>query len=267
MHFDLRLSARLLLVAGAFLSIAAPMSLAQGGNNSSGATSGGLTSLGGNNSSSGGLNSGGLTSGSISSGGSLGTSKGIGSGPLSALTGSNTGLSSLSSGTTTSASTTGIPSASNPYNSFYYNPYGAGLIGGSTSQTLTFGTAVYPITAPTTTTTTIQTTKAAASAAGFTSVGIRKAPTYITTSGDFPIIKYAPSMLQSELQEVLAESTRLNSKNNIRVEVVEGGVVILTGQVESASERRLAEGLIRLNRGVQGVDNRLQFPTQTTQAP
>jgi hypothetical protein len=260
----LRLSARLRtlttlgLTAGTLLA-AVPYSQAQGlasspGSSSSG--SGGLSSLGssggggslGGSSSLGGTSLGGASS--LGNTGGIGSTSGIGSGNLSAL-GNGFGLSSLSS-TSAKGNANGYPTMSNPLTPFFNNPYMAGVSGTGTSDI--FGQPVFPITA---TASSLAAQTAAKAATGFTTVGVRKAPAYVTTvSDDLPLIQHPPAEFAQQLRQVLLRSTSIKSRDNISVNM-EGTVVHLQGQVGSARDRRLAESLIRLTPGVQDVRNDL----------
>jgi hypothetical protein len=92
--------------------------------------------------------------------------------------------------------------------------------------------------------------------AGSSSVGTRRAPSYATTIGfDFA----APTMttLQTSLQQTIAESSHLPSKENISV-VVDGETIVLRGTAANDRERRMAEALLRLTPGVHDVRNDLE---------
>jgi hypothetical protein len=262
----MRLSRRIGLAALILASIA-PFAGAQGisGLGGSGGAGGGLNSTGG-----GGAGGGGTSSSTTGGTGGIGTAQTIGSGNLSAFkNGSTGGLSSLSSTTTTATGTSGttsIPVASDPFSTFYVNPYSTGLIGTTTNSSNTFGQPIYPVPAlPTVTaanTATITTSKAGA-ATGYTSVGARRTPAYITAASEtLPLVRHDPAKLQFELQQILARSSVLKSKDRIRVEIMDGAVARLTGIVASAHDQRIAEGLVRLTPGVQNVKNDLQVINQ-----
>jgi hypothetical protein len=136
------------------------------------------------------------------------------------------------------------------------------------TQLPTFGQPLYGTagltTTPRTTTNPYSTTNpygtaltvAAAAYAGANSGGIRRAPAYITVPDfDRPPPPTATAV-QTNLQDIIARSTRLPSRNQISVSV-EGGAVILRGQVRDERERRLAESLVRLTPGVRNVKNEL----------
>jgi BON domain len=65
--------------------------------------------------------------------------------------------------------------------------------------------------------------------------------------------------VRSNVQDVIARSTRLPSRDRIRVSM-EGNVVVLQGQVSGPREKRLAESVIRLTPGVYEVRNDLIVP-------
>ena len=135
---------------------------------------------------------------------------------------------------------------------FFANPYMAGVAGSTTNDV--FGQPVYPITAATATTTATPTTSARK---GFTTLGIRKAPSYVTAlSDDIPLVKHAPAQLEQQLRQVIERSSALRSRDRIQLHV-EGAFVRLQGQVASERDRRIAESLIRLTPGVQNVVNEL----------
>jgi osmotically-inducible protein OsmY len=86
-----------------------------------------------------------------------------------------------------------------------------------------------------------------------------RAPSYQTTLGFTPAPLPA-SKLQAEATQVLARSSVLPSGASIQVSVENTGsnqVVVLRGEVSNATERRLAESLVRVTRGVHDVRNDL----------
>jgi len=92
---------------------------------------------------------------------------------------------------------------------------------------------------------------------GFTTYGVPRSPVYTTVLGDsVPMVRHSPVTLLADVRDVLGRSSYLPSKQNINVQVKDG-VVLLSGQVASDSERRSAEGMVRMTPGVQGVDNQL----------
>lgn len=151
-----------------------------------------------------------------------------------------------------------IPTAPNPFRVYYANPLGIGLSGATTtnlSPKAAFGQPLFGAIAAANAVANIQ--QAIAGGAGFATVGLRKAPSYVTTlSDDIPLIRHLPSQLERDLQDVLRRSTTLKGKEGIAVSV-SGQVAILRGQVPSERELRLAESLIRLTPGVRDVQNEL----------
>ncbi|MFM7150409.1 MAG: BON domain-containing protein [Gemmataceae bacterium] len=102
---------------------------------------------------------------------------------------------------------------------------------------------------------------------GASSVGIRRSPGYVTE----PVFERSvrpglpgldPSRVtlvsHPELQSIVSRSTRLPSRDNIRV-LSDGETVFLRGMVGTEKERRLTEAVIRLNPGVRDVQNDLEI--------
>jgi osmotically-inducible protein OsmY len=82
----------------------------------------------------------------------------------------------------------------------------------------------------------------------------------------FPQRAGAPGRLQGEVQSVLARSSTLSSKDNMRV-IVQGDTVVLQGVANDDHERRLAEMLVRLTPGVHAVLNQLRVPGEAVPVP
>jgi hypothetical protein len=173
----------------------------------------------------------------------------------------------------------GIPSTSNPFYSTYGNPYAMGYQ--PSTGTGTAGTAARPFGQPVyqQATTGITGTGIGGVAGAYgagtgttapgglvfaTSYPVRRAPTYSTVLDpvDFPRPRIAASRLRRDLQAILNQSSALRSSPNIRVSVV-GGTVVLRGTAATARDRRLAEGLLRLEPGVGDVRNLIQVRTRT----
>ncbi len=209
---------------------------------------------------------GGTTAGTGGSGGSSGFSggtsgfqsgtMGTGSGTMGQTTSPFTGASLTPPTTGTTGSATGIPSNANLFRSYYASPWALGLSSsGSTKKT--FGQPLYSLSTATTGVTTGSATMATGNGAGFTTIGVSRAPAYVTTLGDGLEVKLAvPAKLQTDLQGILERSTSLPSRPKVQV-LVKENLVVLQGTVSSAKERRLAEGLVRLTPGVQEVLNQL----------
>lgn len=219
--------------------------------------SAGSSSSGGFVSSSGssGLSGGSFGSGSLSSGFSLGGSMGS---PGASGSQSNSPFISRPTGNTGTGSRTGTAgvATSNPFATYYINPFAAGLTG-STGKT--FGSPLFTITNTTGliggVTATLSTSSAFGPFGTNPSPYGRRSPTYVTVLG-FDRPEPIPSEFQSNLQQVVARSTKLPSNATIRV-VLDGDTVVLRGSVANERERRMAENLIRLSPGVRQVRNEL----------
>jgi hypothetical protein len=102
------------------------------------------------------------------------------------------------------------------------------------------------------------TASVATGAQNFTPAGVgvvRRAPAAVASLG----FSYTPppaSQLVAGIQDVIARSSQLPSKNGIQV-ALDGPVVVLQGTVADDAERSLAEGMIRLTPGVHDVRNEL----------
>jgi hypothetical protein len=86
-------------------------------------------------------------------------------------------------------------------------------------------------------------------------IGVRRAPAY-TTALAFDHQPRATEMVRGDLQAILARSSRLPSRDRIRV-TMNSNTVVLRGRVTTEHERRLAEALVRLTPGVREVRNEL----------
>jgi osmotically-inducible protein OsmY len=227
----------------------------------------------------------------------LGGSSPGGSTPLSlgaAGTGGRTG------GTSGAAAS---PSSSDPYSAYYTNPIavgwgpvrqlapsasgtttggtggfgGAGGGGGGTGTTTGFSSALnssgqiqtlkanslaQPLYAVTTTTTGTATAVGGVTA-GFSTVGIRRAPPYVTTVGFRRAPRISPAVVQADIRQALDLSPRLTDGRAIQL-AVNGTTVVLQGTVPSTRQRRIAELLARMTPGVRDVRNELRVPATTT---
>jgi osmotically-inducible protein OsmY len=101
---------------------------------------------------------------------------------------------------------------------------------------------------------------------GASSVGMRRAPGYLTVPGFDVPPRPTMAAVRSDLQSVIDRSSRLPSRGNIQV-LSEGDTIVLRGQVASERERRLAEGLLRLSPGVRQIRNELRAPGGATKSP
>ena len=106
---------------------------------------------------------------------------------------------------------------------------------------------------------------------GASSIGTRRSPTYMTvpafTSAEqrqniqqpIPTIRVAPTaaMKRDDLQTMISGSSRLPSRESIKVSMGDDGVVVLRGTVKDERERRMAEAMLKAS-GVIEVRNELQ---------
>jgi hypothetical protein len=208
-----------------------------------------------------------------SSGGSTGSALGGGgfaasgsSFSASPATITNTGVGGGGGGNSSmTTATPSIPTSSNVLGTTFANPFSlgmstnyypnAGTFGTPNTKAPTFGKPVYTPTTTTATTTATTTT----TANGFSTYGTLRAPAYYTAlNEDIPVKMHPPAELQITLRGAIDRSNRLTNPQNIQVSI-SGGVVMLTGQVDSDRDRRVAEGLVRLTPGVRDVDNQLRI--------
>jgi hypothetical protein len=134
----------------------------------------------------------------------------------------------------------------NPYsNVIFGNPLFSNL--GTTTTGLTGGTATLGLGGT-------GTLGTSSNFMGANSLGIRRAPAYTVGMAFDPVPPRPLVEIRADLQQVIANSSRLPSRGNIRV-TVEGGTVVLQGRVTNDRERRLAEALLRLTPGVRDVRN------------
>lgn len=161
----------------------------------------------------------------------------------------------------------GAITASNVFRTWYANPMAVGLTTNTTQPA--FGQPLYTIT--------VATTGGLGGAAGlipgglggalgaasttggtgFSTVGIRRAPVYMTTLGyGAPMVTYQGGQVLGNVQQILGQTSGLTSRQNLAV-ALEEGTFVLRGQVPSERERRLAEGVVRLTPGVRSVRNEI----------
>ncbi len=222
----------------------------------------------------GGSSGGSGSSGAVSSSTISGTSfNNLGPSPTSAIAPSmaipGSGTTSLTgrSTTGTTGSSTPVPTSYNPWGPYYLNAYqpglGTSLTGTQGRSTNTssgvFGQPLYSLLTTTTTgTNTASTANSQSQANGFTTLGLSKAPSYVTAlSDDFVVSRPSGGLLQKELRAILERSSALKGQGAIEL-TVKGSEVILKGQVNKDQQRRLAEGLVRMTPGVSDVRNDLQ---------
>jgi osmotically-inducible protein OsmY len=72
----------------------------------------------------------------------------------------------------------------------------------------------------------------------------------------FPYDPPTLTRLQTDLQQIISQSSTLTSKDAIKIKL-DGKVFVLEGTVPNDRERRLAEGMLRLTPGVRQVRNSL----------
>jgi hypothetical protein len=217
----------------------------------------GLGSTGGTFS--GNLNSTGLGFSGIPS--ASGTFGGIGYG--GGLSGSSSGLNSSLS----AARFAGI-SNSNLFSSYYASPLAGGLSTSGTATQGRFGQPLFTLNATTNTTgmsgiglgrgTGTATTTMGAGMAGYGSTTSSYIRPGISQIGPVQVGPVLARNLQprADLQQVIARSSSLASKNSIQV-LSDGNVIVLRGTVGSEYEREFAERLVRLSPGTANLRNEL----------
>lgn len=100
---------------------------------------------------------------------------------------------------------------------------------------------------------------------GFSTYGIRRAPAYATVVTEelkpekFSSLVPPPPQMLMLLRGAIDRSSALKSAKDIQV-FLDGGVVVLQGNVVSDRERRLAEALVRLTPGIHDVRNEIVAP-------
>jgi hypothetical protein len=232
-----------------------------GGTSSGGSSGGGLGTSGG------GLSSSGFTSGGAGSS-FLGTSTTGGAGFLTS------GSAPGSLGQAASFGSKNPTTSGDLFARYYVNPFAVGysLASSSSSQTNSaFGVPLYAtlypgtqITSPFSSTTASITSRPASIVPGFagsstgigTGLGVstRPAAAYTTVIG----FKYRPTPsgeFLANLGDVLARSSDL-ADTKIQL-ILDGPTVVLRGNVSDWEQRRLAENLLKLTPGVNGVKNEL----------
>jgi hypothetical protein len=92
----------------------------------------------------------------------------------------------------------------------------------------------------------------------FNTYGMGRTPYYSAgLSEDVPLVVRNDLQLQASVADVLRRSTALQALTPLRVRV-DNGTVFLEGSVASAKQKRLAENLIGMTRGVNGVVNNIE---------
>jgi osmotically-inducible protein OsmY len=223
------------------------------------------------------------SSGSSSSGGfSLGTGSGSGSSSGNSLTsGFNLGVSTATNNTGGGRGGTSAIGSTTFLGPYYSNPLAMGMTGntsGTTTSTATFGNPIFTNLVQQTTTTQSynipgRTNTSSSSSAVITAPNMvnglgngwqGRRPVAYRISTDLPSPRVTTGQMRSDLQALLARSSRLSNPSGIRV-VMDGGTVVLQGKVPSQAERRLVENLVRTERGVGAVRNELQAPAEAAE--
>jgi osmotically-inducible protein OsmY len=250
-------------LASVLCAVAASLAHAQSSSSSSGSSTGSMSSSG--SSSSGSTSATGVGTGASR----VGSTSASGS-PFAGSAASNFANQSVNSQLNTQSTTTSansVPSQYDPFRTTYVNPYAAeqtviGSLATGRSKNASFGQPLYF-----STTTQSQSNVANNSANqqqnGFTTLNMKKAPSYITALHEDLTSRplYNSAVVQRELQSRFDRSNRLKGKAQVQV-TVEGPIVVLTGQAATERDRRLAEALVRMEPGVQSVDNRLAVTGQ-----
>jgi hypothetical protein len=84
-------------------------------------------------------------------------------------------------------------------------------------------------------------------------------PITFTTEVKFPVTPIRPPEVQAELQGLINRTSALRQPTNVRIEF-DGATVILRGRVADDDERRLVEGMVRMEPGVREVRSQLTIP-------
>jgi hypothetical protein len=157
-------------------------------------------------------------------------------------------------------------SNSNPFATYYVNPLAVGLPGGT--GRLAFGTPLYTVTTNPTLTGAFSTGTglSGSASAALPSTASGAPAVHYTFVSPLPRSPATTEIRRQDLEQVLARSSGLSSKENIRV-TVQGEVVVLRGAVADDHERRLAESLIRLSPGVHDIRNELAVRGASSRPP
>jgi hypothetical protein len=99
-----------------------------------------------------------------------------------------------------------------------------------------------------------------ATVGGFTGMtGGTGSPITYATLVRFSAPPIVDSRLRADLQGMLSRTTAIRQPSTVTIEVV-GDTVILRGRVADDDEKRLVEGMVRLEPGVHEVRNELEVP-------
>jgi hypothetical protein len=166
--------------------------------------------------------------------------------------------SSGSSGSSGSGGGTGFSSTS-ATSSTSSQGFNSNLSSSGQIATLKTGSLNQPLFAVASSTTATTSTSNLGNTMGFTTVGQRRAPPYITTVGFRRGPRVTPEAMETDVRQSLARSPRLTNGQGIQVSV-NGTTVVLRGTVANQRERRVADVLVRLSPGVRDVRNELKVP-------
>jgi hypothetical protein len=218
--------------------------------------------------------------------GSSGSSGSSSSSLSSSLTGSFVGGNNSFTGTPVSMQSTSIFKSNSTvgsqygFNAYYANPLSIGMPSNSNGNA-SFGSPLYNTStsafastrggnlpgsartnAPGSASFRSGSTTASTSPVFASSGTLRRAPQFTTELGPTlgPTtagVVGPPGQLQADVQAAFAGSVPGSAMQNVQISIAEGGVVVLSGQVPSERDRRLAEAVARLTPGVTDVRNDL----------
>jgi osmotically-inducible protein OsmY len=199
-------------------------------------------------------------SGSSTGSSTLGSTATAGRSSGGNFTGTSTG-GGAAGRTTGTGSSTQIPTQYNTYQTYFYNPWYSGLPTKYNANAIqparNYGQPLYAIQSATTVTTGPGVSTATTTTSGYTSQSVRRSPNYTTAlSEELPIVR--PTLIRANVQDIINRSTVLTSASGITVDV-QGPVVVLRGEVATAKDRRIAEGMLRMTPGVLDVVNELRI--------
>jgi hypothetical protein len=84
-------------------------------------------------------------------------------------------------------------------------------------------------------------------------------PITYATEIRFPVPPIQPPQVQADLQLLISRTSAIRNPSNVRIEV-RGDTVIIRGRVTDDDERRLVEGMVRMEPGIRAVRNELTIP-------
>ena len=254
-------------------AVAATLGIAAGVN-AQGGGMGGMGGMGGGSSFGGGTTGGSSFGGTSTTGGSSfsgGTGNTFsGGGSISGNPGTTTVPGRTGAGGRTLGGTGVSISPTNFLAATYGNPLYSGRPGSTNISPLSGGGFGQPSFGATTTGTTGRTTgtnlNAGRMTGGTATVGTNLnaatqsiVPITYTTEIRFPVTPIQPPQVQADLQALINRTTALRQPSNVRIEV-NGDVVIIRGRVADDDERRLVEGMVRMEPGIRQVRNELTIP-------